>query len=148
MSVADAWILMVQLATTAAMAGLIWCIQMAHYPLFNFVDRGRFPEFETAHRWRISVVVGPLMAGEFVTAALLVANPPPGTSRAVFIVLFGLLTAIHASTIWLQVPMHERLNAGFDDLNHRRLVRTNWIRTVLWTLRTVIITATVVGAVT
>jgi hypothetical protein len=147
MSTTSAWLLMLQLGSTAAMAGLIWCIQLAHYPLFSFVDRPRFPEFETAHRWRISVIVGPLMALELLTALLLVISPPEATNRNSFIALLALLLLVHASTLFLQVPMHEKLNVQFDDANHRRLVRTNWIRTVLWTVRAVGITAVIVGAI-
>ena len=33
------------------------------------------------------------------------------------------------------MPMHGHLLAGEDAKAHRRLVGTNWVRTVLWTLR-------------
>jgi hypothetical protein len=35
----------------------------------------------------------------------------------------------------LQVPLHQKLSSGFDAAVHRRLVATNWWRTVGWTLR-------------
>ncbi|MEQ1727476.1 MAG: hypothetical protein ABL982_03770 [Vicinamibacterales bacterium] len=49
-----------------------------------------------------------------------------------------LLAIIWASTALLQVPAHNRLERGFDADVHRRLVRTNWIRTVCWTARVVV----------
>jgi hypothetical protein len=33
------------------------------------------------------------------------------------------------------VPQHAALGAGFDEAAHRTLVLTNWLRTVAWTLR-------------
>jgi hypothetical protein len=42
---------------------------------------------------------------------------------------------IWASTVFLQVPCHNRLLSGFDLAAYQRLVSTNWIRTVLWSVR-------------
>ena len=47
----------------------------------------------------------------------------------------GLGVALWASTAFLQVPQHTVLARGFQARAHRRLVGTNWIRTVLWTAR-------------
>ena len=38
-----------------------------------------------------------------------------------------------------------RLSQGFDGRAHRRLVNTNWLRTVLWSGRAVVAVALVVG---
>ena len=47
----------------------------------------------------------------------------------------ALLAAVWMSTALLQVPCHRKLAHGFDSDIVRRLVATNWIRTVCWTLR-------------
>jgi hypothetical protein len=39
----------------------------------------------------------------------------------------------------LQVPLHTRLARGFDPAAHRQLVRTNWLRTLAWTLRALLL---------
>jgi hypothetical protein len=54
-----------------------------------------------------------------------------------WIAIAGLVAVgmIWASTIFLQVPCHNRLLSGFDLDTYRRLVNTNWIRTLLWSLR-------------
>ena len=51
--------------------------------------------------------------------------------------LFGLILVliIWASTFFVQVPLHEKLAAAFDAKVQQRLVLTNWIRTIAWTLR-------------
>jgi hypothetical protein len=45
------------------------------------------------------------------------------------------LLLIWCSTAFLQVPMHQRLSSGFDAAAHRSLVKTNWVRTILWSAR-------------
>ena len=50
-------------------------------------------------------------------------------------VSLGVLGIIWLSTFALQAPAHRRLLAGFDEGVHRRLVRTNWIRTAGWLAR-------------
>jgi hypothetical protein len=46
-----------------------------------------------------------------------------------------LLAGIWLSTALVQAPIHGRLARGFDPALHRRLVRSNWVRTGLWTMR-------------
>jgi hypothetical protein len=136
----------VHLAATAAMVGLIWFVQVVHYPLFGAVGADGFVAYETAHRWRTGLVVGPLMAVESVTALVLVADPPSGVGRGWPVAGVALLAVIHASTVLLQVRRHEELNAGYDERAHRRLVRSNWIRTVGWSARCVVAAAIVLAA--
>ena len=50
-----------------------------------------------------------------------------------------LVAIIWASTALIQVPCHAKLVEGFDARAHRRLVDTNWIRTIAWTLRGAIV---------
>jgi hypothetical protein len=49
--------------------------------------------------------------------------------------VLGLVGVVWASTFLVQVPMHERLSSGRGASAHTRLLMTNWIRTVAWTLR-------------
>jgi hypothetical protein len=39
------------------------------------------------------------------------------------------------STWRVQIPLHDKLSAGFDAQAHQRLVATNWWRTAAWTMR-------------
>ena len=50
-----------------------------------------------------------------------------------------LLAVVWGSTFFLQVPAHEKLASRFDATTHRRLVRSNWIRTVGWTFRGILV---------
>ena len=103
------------------------------------VGRDGFPEYAQGHQRRITPVVGIAMTGEAVTAVLLLHFTPAGVDRSLLVVGAILLLAIWLSTALVQVPAHRRLSAGYDDRAASRLVTTNWLRTVLWSVRSVVI---------
>jgi hypothetical protein len=142
----DAVLLVANLATAGAMAGLIWFVQVVHYPLFAGVGADRFRAYEHAHRWRTSLVVGPLMGVELLAAAALALAPPPGVNQGLAVSLLAVLLAIHVTTAVASIPAHDRLNEGFDGVAHRRLCRTNWVRTAGWTTRAIGAAVLVAGA--
>lgn len=128
-------ILLLHTGSTLSLCGLIWFVQIVHYPLFASVGRDGFASYEKEHARRTSWVVGPLMIAEGITAAWLLAFPPSGFGRVIPLIGFVLLLLIWGSTAVLQVPAHRRLESGFFPDHHRRLTRTNWIRTILWSIR-------------
>ena len=115
---------------TLAMFGLIWFVQVVHYPLFSSVD-GDFAVYAKLHSRRTSRVVGPLMIVEAVTATALMADDPSWVS----VTGVALVAVAWASTAFVQVPCHRRLSQGFDTAAHRQLVRSNWLRTITSSVR-------------
>lgn len=131
--------LMAQLATTISMTGLIWFVQITHYPLFRDVGAQGFSIYERRHRFRTTCVVGPLMLTEALAAVLTFAAVPIWVSFSVACWGAALLLVIWCSTAFLSVPQHERLCERFDSVAWSRLVATNWIRTVAWTARSLLL---------
>ena len=128
------WILIANAASAWFLAGLIWVIQVVHYPLFAAVGRSEFAAYEASHTRLITVVVGPVMLLELATSALLLAARPAAVPMWAAALGVALVAAIWLSTIALQIPAHGRLAQGFAEDAHAMLVHTNWIRTVAWTL--------------
>lgn len=129
-------VLVVHAAATWALVGLIWTIQLVHYPLFALVGDDEFPTYEAAHQTRITWLVAVLMPVEAVASVYLVFADEVATGWAVVgLVLVGV---VWLSTGFWQGPMHPRLRAGFEPALHDRLVRTNWVRTAAWTARGVV----------
>jgi hypothetical protein len=126
----------IHLLTTFAMAGLIWFVQIVHYPMMARFDRQNFVAHEKEHCDRTGWVVVPLMLGEVFTFALLLLE---GLRSNIFLLSGLLLAFIWASTFLLQVPLHRALLQGWNAGAHRRLVATNWIRTVAWTGRAMLL---------
>ena len=109
-------------------------VQIVHYPLMDGVGSELFINYEARHTQSITWVVLPMMLLELGTAFLLAFMPSVFSSRVLIIALI-LLVLIWLSTFFIQVPLHGQLSNGFDAKVHQKLVQSNWIRTVLWTLR-------------
>ncbi len=122
---------------TAAMFGVIWLVQLTHYPTFRFVEPAQFPRFCRFHSNSISFVVGPLMLVELGTALLLLAS---GTVSFEFKASIVVLALIWTSTFAIQVPLHSKLEQGYDPQVIRRLVNSNLIRAIGWSVRIALLT--------
>lgn len=133
-----AWIL-VNLCVSLFMTGVIWFVQIVHYPLFAAVGRKEFAAYERRHANRTGYVVAAPMLFElgasFVLGYLLWRRAESTLAVAALV----LTLVVWISTFALQVPCHNRLAKGFDPAVHARLVNTNWLRTVGWTARSVIL---------
>jgi hypothetical protein len=134
------------LAAAAFMVGLIWYVQLVHYPLMAAWPHDDFPRHEAAHRERTGWVVVPVMLAEGALAAGCVLRRPRGVPAWLPVAGFLLLVVLQASTFLVQVPCHERLALGWDGATHAWLVQSNWIRTLLWSLRGLVAAAIVVRA--
>ena len=118
-------------ALTWMLVGLIWTVQLVHYPLFAHVEPARFTAFHAAHSARIALLVGGLMPLELAVAiALVVRTPSPWTWAGLVLVVL-----VWGATALLSVPKHAELARGFDSRAHRSLVAGNWVRTACWSLR-------------
>lgn len=116
------------------MLGLIWFVQLVHYPLFAAVGPDRFVAYEQQHTRRTSWVTAPIMLLELGTAVLLVYFNQ--RSGFYWLNLTG-VALLWLSTFFIQVPLHNRLIGVYDTGAIKKLVQTNWIRTVIWTGRAI-----------
>jgi len=147
-------LLLANVAATWFMAGVIWFVQLVHYPLMSLVGTERWRAYEEAHcRWTSYVVI-PAMSIELATGLALAAFALEGPEACAGLPAWALhlgaaLTAfIWLSTFFLQVPLHMRLDARFDVAAHRRLVQTNWLRTLAWSARAGLVTWLLADGVT
>lgn len=120
------------------MTGLIWFVQIVHYPLFSEVSAERFTVYEHKHQRLTTWVVAPVMLTELVTSTLLLKMTLNSTDRILTIAGAVLVVAIWLSTAVLQVPSHRKLQSGFQTDAWAGLVSTNWIRTAAWTVRSLL----------
>jgi hypothetical protein len=134
-----------QVVGSVGMFGVIWIMQIVHYPLMRFVSGEQFARFETAHRVRISWVVGPLMLIEGVCVLAFLFAPPAGLPWWLPWVGAGVEAVAIGTTAFVSAPLHERLNANFDQATLDRLIATNWIRTIAWTCRAAVAIAILVA---
>ncbi|MEM6258778.1 MAG: hypothetical protein AAGI37_10745 [Planctomycetota bacterium] len=134
----DQLLLLTHAAATLYMAGLIWFVQLVHYPLMAKVGGQDYRDYQQLHERRTTLAVAPAMFTELGCAAYLALRTPDTISPVLAWAGLLLVALLWLSTAMLQVPCHNKLGKGFDERAHRRLVTTNWLRTALWSARGVI----------
>ena len=130
-------LLVIHLAATLFMVGLIWTIHYVHYPLFANVGESTYVSFQAAHVERIGKLLfvpwlteGVTLLG-ILTLAFLggyqswrIPTLINGVDMAVVLVISGFWSA----------PAHGKLADGFDASVHDQLMTANLIRTLAWTV--------------
>lgn len=130
-------ILIINTACCLIMTGIIWLIQIVHYPTFSKFSTSDFTSFHQFHTQSISFVVMPVMIVELFTAFYLSYQK---TNYTISIqIALGLLLLIWFSTFMLQVPAHNALSGGFNEITFKKLLYTNWIRTLAWSFRSIVL---------
>ncbi len=117
---------------TFFMTGLIWYVQLVHYPSFRFLNEENFAKFHKHHSVRTGIIVMPVMSIELSTSGVLAWMEGWTTLNAFG---FYLVILIWLSTFFLSVPKHNALKHGKVDSLIDGLVKTNWFRTVLWSIK-------------
>lgn len=130
-------LLVIHLAATLFMVGLIWTIHYVHYPLFANVGESTYASFQASHVERIGKLLfvpwlteGITLIGVLALAflgghkALRVPAVINGAAMAVVLVISGFWSA----------PAHGKLADGFDASVHDQLMTANLIRTLAWTV--------------
>ena len=128
------WVFIIHIATTLFMCGLCWFVQIVHYPLFLAVRKEDLPVYEQKNFVTAYVTV-PTMVVELLTGLYLLYQH----QELLYYLNVALLVIIGLSTAIFQVPMHLRLMREFNEPLIHKLIKTNWIRTIAWTLRAIIL---------
>ena len=127
-------------AATWFMTGVIWFVQVVHYPLFAKVGTEQFTGYALSHCNLTSSVVALPMVAQALLSLWVAASSTPDNAVLLWVNFF-LVLLIWVMTATCSVPSHNRLCAdGFSELTHTRLVLTNWVRTALWSLCSVLVT--------
>ena len=129
--------LIIHTIATSVMVGVIWIIQLVHYPSFHFIELNKYTTFQRFHMSRISYVVIPAMLTELFTLILIIISMDQidtlVLASAILLIFIWLITAVFFSGV------HQKLTLGYDQTVVDKLVKLNWGRTLLWTLRLLLI---------
>lgn len=122
-------IALVQVMVDSGLFVLIWLVQLIIYPSFQYTQDRDFVGWHRRYAAMISLFVVPLMFLQLgVEAAAYIGQDVRWLRILVLIIVWG-------ATFALSVPCHSRLqNYGKNIAVIRRLVRTNWIRTLGWSI--------------
>lgn len=127
-------IFITHIITSLFMAGICWFVQIVHYPLFREIELKDFPKYERKNFVTAFVTV-PTMVIEMATGLYLLYH----NINLMHFLNIGLLGIIALSTVIFQVPIHLKLSKKASPKLINKLVLTNWIRTISWTIRVVIL---------
>ncbi|MCB1106845.1 MAG: hypothetical protein KDK76_01970 [Chlamydiia bacterium] len=128
------YLTLVQLVVTWMVVGIMWFLQVVHYPLYRKIKEG-FVEYERSHIRRVACLLGPIMLVEAITAILLMGISTEGTLTMLAGANLIVLILIWLSTFLFQVSQHQKLSIRFSHNILQGLINCNWIRTLLWTLK-------------
>ncbi|MEM8965274.1 MAG: hypothetical protein AAGE93_02580 [Bacteroidota bacterium] len=130
-------LIIIQLLVTSLLTGLVWVVQLVHYPGFRYVDQTQFIDFQYHHMRSILYIVGPLMLIELALALWLQVEFWGKSGIYSVSAATVLLIVIWLVTFLVSSPIHGQLaTQGYDEKLITKLVNTNWIRTVAWSVRT------------
>lgn len=124
-----------ELRATWLLAGLIWLVQLVHYPMFAALEPARFAEFHAFHSERITWIVLPAMAVEAIAASAAFLRQR-SVRNCVGLLLLAL---IWLDTFFVLVPLHNQLGQGPNASALAQLIGWNWPRTLAWSARALLL---------
>ena len=122
--------LLIVLGSSAAVAGFMAGLLV--------ISKDKFPAYHNFHSIRISILAMPLMFGELVTSIMLWYQNFNNAIQTVFLINLIIVLLIWLSTFLIQVPLHNALSKEKNTEEISKLICTNWIRTILWTSRSIL----------
>ena len=132
------FVLLVNFVATAVMTGVIWFVQWVHYPMLATVPVDGAVKVAEQHQRRTGQVLAIPMALEGVTTLWLLASRPDVVSLILPWLGAVLLAVALGSTVFVSVPLHTKMATNPTVDVGRRLVVTNWPRTIAWSARAVV----------
>jgi hypothetical protein len=113
---------------------------VVHYPIFTRVPASHFIAFQTTHMQTTGYVVAVPMLLELAGSGFMLWYTLPGKLQLLNFSAFALVALIWLITFFVSVPIHNTLvSNGFQQEMISRLVATNWVRTLAWTIRTALL---------
>ena len=124
-------IALLNFVTSFLMMGVIITTQIVNYPLFLSISKNDFNNFHSKYVNKITTIVMPVMITELILSIILLIS----IQNYMAILIFTTMSLIFISTLSLQVPIHQKLEDGYNSQSIYYLINTNWIRTFLWAIK-------------
>ena len=124
-------LLIANMLVTTFMFGVIILTQFVTYPLLLNVKFSNFQSYHDSYVKKIFLIVAPVMIIELLLGLYILFIYKTYLS----ILNLILISVIFASTIFLQVPIHEIIKSGKDVNKINKLIKTNLIRSSMWLIK-------------
>lgn len=123
----------IHIICNSVLVGILFVTQLITYPSFLAFDSHTFIDFHKRYTMNISFIVIPFMVGELFS--LIYLNY---IDSDLFLPL-GILLIIWLFTFIILVPIHNKLSLNHNISLINRLIDYNWFRTILWTVKLIIL---------
>jgi hypothetical protein len=123
-----------QFTLSAALLGILWFVQLIHYPLYGKIKED-FVKYEKEHIRRTTLFLTPIIILDLLLNTFLVIKLSSSNVGLIlgFSLAFNVMTWL--STFSFQVEQHKKLSLKFSRKVVSDLIRTCWIRTLFWTAK-------------
>lgn len=132
-------ILLLHTLCTFFLLGMIWFVQIVHYPLMGMIPADVFYSYEIANIYRTTMVVSIPFVLEALTGLWLYWRGVSGIAHWRFRWGLWLIAFIWLSSAVFQIPAYFYLSKELTPTVHAFLVYTNWLRTLAWSLRSLLL---------
>lgn len=124
-------LILLNLIFSFLMLGVILTTQIVNYPSFLDLSINDFINFHKNYVSRITIIVFPIMVLELILGFILFWN----IQNISTILIATSILFIFISTLLIQVPLHQKVEKKYDRYLLIQLIKSNWIRTILWTIK-------------
>ena len=124
-----------QIICNSYLVSLVLITQFITYPTFLSIDKKKFPVYHKKYVNKISFIVAPVMLIELLTLILIAYF----SKDFLIIKSLFLLLVIWLTTFTIMVPSHNKISRAFNKKEINRLINYNWIRTILWSFKLLLI---------
>ena len=139
MITSDYYLFVIHLVSTSFMVGVIWIVQLVHYPTFLFIDEQKSNDFQKFHMSRISYIVMPAMTTELFSGIYIFIYSNMAIDSNLFLLALTVLIINWIITALVFVKMHNKLLINYKIEIISLLVKWNWLRTLLWSVRLILL---------
>ncbi len=126
-------LILLNFIVSITMLSIIMVTQIVSYPLFLNVNE-EFTSYHSEYIKKITIIVMPVMIIELILTIMLYYMLD-GFLSQIFLIS---LILIFISTVFIQVPIHNKLKFNYDQYLIKKLIKTNWLRTFLWSAKTIV----------
>ena len=124
------------IVVNSILVGVILMTQILSYPLLLKITKNNFYNYYNSYTNRISIIVIPLMMLEVSLSIILNIE----SNHYYLFTLNILLLIVWGSTFLIQVPIHNKLSFNYSKKLIYKLIYTNWIRTIAWSCKLIVLT--------
>ena len=125
----------IQIVCNSYLVSLVFMTQFITYPTFLNIDKDKFSDYHRKYVNNISFIVAPVMLIELLTLILIAYF----SKDFLIIKSLILLLVIWLTTFFIMIPSHNRISKSFNIKEIKSLINYNWIRTILWSFKLLVI---------